>query len=205
MLPVILASASPRRKQLLSLIIPEYEIIPSSVEDTLVLPADLSPEKEPEFLSMAKAMDIAASHEDHLVIGSDTVVLFPKEEGGFYALGKPHTEEEAFQMLKMLSGKRHYVTTGCSLVHGAHKTSFSVTSCVDFYDLSDEEIRTYIATKEPMDKAGGYGIQGIGGILVKGIEGDYANVVGLPLACLYRKLKEFLEEEGETVPGGFLC
>ena len=188
---IILASASPRRRELLSLIFPEFDVIPSHAEEELSLPSDVTAEEEPELLARCKALDIAASHPDALVIGSDTVVILPGTEGEKdLILGKPTSKEDAFRMLRLLSGKRHYVVTGCALAHQGQLRSFRVKTAVDFYPLSDEEITAYIATGEPMDKAGAYGIQGKGALLVKGIEGDYYTVMGLPVAALKKEIEK---------------
>ena len=127
--------------------------------------------------------------EKAVVIGCDTGVFIDDE-----MLGKPKDEEEAFSMLKRLQGKDHLVVTGCCITDGTHKREFSVTSRVFFYPLSDEDIRDYIATGEPMEKAGAYGIQGKGSLLIEKIQGDYFNIVGLPLSALARELKAFLRE-----------
>ena len=107
-------------------------------------------------------------------------------------LGKPSSREDAFLMLKSLSGKTHLVITGCAIVKGGKEISFSEVTKVEFYPLADEEINAYLDTNEYCDKAGAYGIQGKGAVLVKGICGDYFNVVGLPVARLSRELKNFL-------------
>ena len=196
MASVILASASPRRQELLHLIIPSFEVEPSSAEDHLHLPAELTAEEEPEYLARVKACDIAARHPGHVVIGSDTVVIVPvgdTEE----VLGKPVSEDDARRMLRELSGRRHFVVTGCALAMMPDDgkdmivDSFRSRTAVDFYPLSDEEIDAYIATGEPMDKAGAYGIQTLGARLVRRVEGDYFTIVGLPVAELDRHFRNF--------------
>lgn len=194
MIPVILASQSPRRKELFSLIRPDFTIEVSHAEETLTLPPDLSLEKEPEYLAKAKAAEIASRHPNTLVVGADTIVLCPTDEGKLTALGKPKDEEDAKAMLRLLSGKRHYVVTGCCLVYNEKAVSFSVKTAVDFYPLTTQEIDAYTATKEPMDKAGAYGIQGYGSLLIQGIEGDYFTVVGLPVSRLSREMSTFLSQ-----------
>lgn len=189
---IILASQSPRRRELLSFITPDFSIEPSSAEEELILPPDLPAEEEPELLALAKASDIAGRFPDALVIGSDTVVIAENAQGKEVILGKPSSKEDAAAMLRMLSGKRHYVVTGCALVQGTKVHSFRVRTAVDFYSLSEEEIQSYIATNEPMDKAGAYGIQGQGSLLIRGIEGDYFTVVGLPVSRLKREMDAFL-------------
>ena len=181
----ILASASPRRQELLEKIIPEYTCIPADIDETI--PETISALDAPAHLSLEKARHIAKNNPDAVVIGADTCVI-----SGDKILGKPSSREDAFNMLKALSGKTHLVITGCAIVKGTAEISFSEVTQVEFYPLTDAEINAYIDTNESMDKAGAYGIQGKGAVLVKGIQGDYFNVVGLPLARLSRELKNFL-------------
>ncbi|MDE6764155.1 MAG: Maf family protein [Oscillospiraceae bacterium] len=186
MMNVILASASPRRKELLGYVVPRFDVIPADVDETL--PEGVSAEKCAEFLAVKKAEHISVTYPESVVIGSDTVVIVDGE-----ILGKPADEADAYRMLKRLSGKIHTVVTGVCISQGKKKKSFSEATKVEFYPLSDEEIRCYIATGDPMDKAGAYGIQGEGCILIKGIEGDFFTVMGLPAARLKRELSEFVE------------
>ncbi len=172
---VILASGSPRRRELLRLIVPDYACIPAKGGETV--PEGTAWSEVPEFLARQKALEVAAEHPDDLVIGADTVVVLDGE-----ILGKPRDEADAFRMLKSLSGRKHLVLTGVAAAEKGGIRSFTQTTEVEFYPLSDELIRAYVATGEPMDKAGAYGIQGRGCVLVKGIRGDYFNVVGFPLA-----------------------
>lgn len=181
---IILASASPRRRELLHQVGIEPEIEPSHVEEviTTTVPADAVME-----LSSQKAGDIARRHsgEKAVVIGADTVVAADGK-----ILGKPHDEDEAFEMLKMLNGRKHQVYTGVTLVFcetGKTRT-FAEETEVEVYPMTDAQIRAYIATGEPMDKAGAYGIQGRFAAYVKGICGDYNNVVGLPVGRLCQEL-----------------
>ena len=183
---VILASKSPRREQLLKAIFDEFEIIPSACEE--VVPSDILSEKVAEHLAKIKAKDVAKEHKNALVIGADTVVIANGE-----ILGKPKSEAQAVKMLEKLSGKIHTVVTGCCLCFGDKTCSFSQSTKVEFYSLSKSEIENYVKTGEPMDKAGAYGIQGKGALLVKKIDGDYFNVVGLPIARLKREIDEFLK------------
>lgn len=183
---IILASASPRRQELLKYIVPAFEIIPADVDETLS--AEIIPEKSAEFLAAKKARHIAKKYPDCTVIGSDTVVIIDD-----IILGKPADKSDAERMLKLLSGRTHKVITGVCLARGEASDSFSCETKVEFYPLSDEEILGYISTGEPMDKAGAYGIQGYGSVLVKGIEGDFFNVMGLPVAMLKRRLDVFLK------------
>ncbi|MDE6599479.1 MAG: Maf family protein [Oscillospiraceae bacterium] len=186
---VILASASPRRKELLGYIVPRFEIIPADVDE--ILPKEIPAEKSAEFLAVKKAEHISAQYPESVVIGSDTVVIVDGE-----ILGKPADEADAYRMLKKLSGKVHTVVTGVCISQGEKKKSFSEATRVEFYSLSEEEIRDYIATGDPMDKAGAYGIQGEGCVLIKGIEGDFFTVMGLPAARLKRELAEFSDMAG---------
>ena len=188
---VILASASPRRKELLGYIVPRFEIIPADVDETL--PKEIPAEKSAEFLAVKKAEHISAQYPESIVIGSDTVVIVDGE-----ILGKPADEADAYRMLKKLSGKTHMVVTGVCISQGEKKKSFSEATQVEFYPLSEEEIRDYIATGDPMDKAGAYGIQGEGCVLIKGIEGDFFTVMGLPAARLKRELAEFISAKGDS-------
>ncbi len=178
---IILASASPRRKELLGLIVSNFEICPSGVEE--IVPDGLSAEQSPEYLARIKALDIAKKHPSDIIIGADTSVIINGK-----ILGKPKDKTDAENMLKMLSGNTHKVITGCAVIEKGNCRSFSVETEVEFYPLSQKEIEDYIASGEPFDKAGAYGIQGKGSVLVKGIKGDYFNVVGLPVAELYRFL-----------------
>lgn len=185
---LILASKSPRREELMGRITDNFEIIVSEVEE--ILPEGISPEDAPVYLASLKANAVAREHRGETVIGADTVVILDGR-----ILGKPKNEDDAFSMLSMLSGKTHAVVTGCCITDGEREISFSQSTEVTFYDLFDEEIRDYIKTGEPMDKAGAYGIQEKASVFVREISGDFFNVVGLPVAKLYRKLREFEEME----------
>ncbi len=180
---LILASKSPRRKELLSIITQDFEIIPAVGEENAD-PA-LPPEKFVEALAIAKAEEVAASHPDDTIIGSDTVVAVNGE-----ILGKPRDKADAFRMLSLLSGTKHSVFTGVAIVKDGKTHSFTEETNVKFFDLSEKEIEDYIATGEPFDKAGAYGIQELGALLVEGIDGDYYNVMGLPTGRLFRLMKE---------------
>ena len=183
---MILASASPRRRELLSQIGIEHEVIPSNKDE--ILPK-MHPAKAAEALSRGKALDVAKDIDDKaVIIGADTVVAYAGE-----ILGKPKNEEDAFRMLHMLQGEEHEVYTGVTFVVKENGREYIESFCestkVMMYPASEEEIWAYIATGEPMDKAGAYGIQGRAAAFVKKIEGDYNNVVGLPIARLYQILK----------------
>lgn len=184
---LILASASPRRQDLLRLIADDFAVMPADVDEHDT--GNSAPEAIPELLAVRKAQAIAVTHPDNTVIGCDTGVFI---DG--VMLGKPTDTEDALRMLKMLSGRTHKVITGCAVVKGRHIERFSQTTEVTFYPMSERELRDYIATGEPMDKAGAYGIQGKGALLVKEICGDYFNVVGLPVAALYRVLFPILKK-----------
>lgn len=183
---IILASASPRRKELLSLLDIPFKVLVSDVDETL--PDGLPPYFIAESLSLKKAAAVAANVTGHsLVIGADTIVVLDGK-----ILGKPSDEDDAFSMLKELSGKWHSVISGVTVLDNksAKSESFYVETKVKFSHLSDDEIREYIKTKEPNDKAGSYGIQGKGAKFIEKIEGDYFNVVGLPVQKLYSVLKK---------------
>lgn len=182
---LVLASASPRRQELLKLIADDFDCIPADVEE--IVPDDIDVLKRAEYLACLKACHVAKGFDKAVVIGSDTAVIVDD-----VMLGKPKDEQQAFDMLKMLEGREHKVVTGCCICKGGKSVLFSDVTSVEFYPLDDDEIRAYIKTNEPFDKAGGYGIQGKGALLVKGIKGDYYNVMGLPVALLYRKMKEML-------------
>lgn len=182
---IILASQSPRRRELLKLVTPEFEVIPSQLDESSVPvePVDYYAER----LARAKALEIVQKCPEDVVIGCDTVVLLAER-----ILGKPKNREEALEMLHFLSGRTHKVITGVSLMRGQRAVSFSQVTEVEFFNLTDREIDAYIATGEPFDKAGGYGIQEYGSLLVEEIRGDFFNVVGLPVARLKKELDVFM-------------
>lgn len=187
---IYLASASPRRVELLNVIGLPFEQVISNVPESI--PGVLEPAALARALALEKARAVAKGLGHGLVIGADTIVVYENN-----VLGKPEDPREAFRMLKLLSGTTHLVISSIALVNadtGKELVSHEITE-VTFRSLSDYEIDSYIATGEPMDKAGAYGIQGIGGILVKKINGCYNNVVGLPLTLLV----EMLEEMGVDV------
>lgn len=179
---LVLASASPRRREILETLGYEFIVKPADVDEKI--DNNLSPAEIAESLACQKALAVKAE-ENEIVLGADTIVVH-----GDKILGKPTDSENAKQTLRMLSGKIHRVYTGVCLAdkNGVLK-SFSVCTEVEFYELSDEEINDYVLTGDPFDKAGSYGIQGKGCFLVKGIIGDYQNVVGLPAAEVVRALK----------------
>ncbi len=181
---IILASNSPRRSQLLKQIGVDFVVDAPDVDETL---EESDPVKTVKALSERKALAVAKRHEDRWVLGADTVVYYDGE-----ILGKPSDPQEAYDMLCMLSGRRHEVITGVMLLRvgdgKAEKIQFAETTAVWMYQHYKDVIRQYIRSGEPMDKAGAYGIQGLGAILVEKIEGDYNNVVGLPVARLYMEM-----------------
>ncbi len=177
---VILASGSPRRKELLAYLVDAFDVIPSGIEEV----ASGTPAQQVEKLAADKAADIAGRYPDAVVIGADTLVAV-----GGQVLGKPKDEAEAFAMLRRLSGRSHTVCTGVAVISGGQTHTAVEATRVTFCRMSDDVIRGYIATGEPMDKAGAYGIQGYGGKFISGIEGCFFNVMGLPLNRLYTMLK----------------
>lgn len=180
----IVASASPRRKELLSSAGYEFEIIVSDVDEKIE--EQMSPSDVVMELAGRKAQAVSKENPDAVVLGCDTVVVLDN-----IILGKPKDESDAFKILQSLSGRTHCVYTGVCLTDGKRTESFSSCVEVEFYELSPETIYSYIETAEPMDKAGAYGIQGLGSVLVRKINGDYFSVVGLPLAETARALGSF--------------
>lgn len=172
---LILASNSPRRKEILNKYQIEFEIIPSSVDEKLVDEKD--PERLVSKLAMLKTEQIANQYPNRLVLGADTIVFFNGVE-----FGKPINDEDAYQMLKKLSGNTHQVYTGVVLIKQSEKfiKNYVVKSDVKLKKLTDKEILEYIKTKEPFDKAGSYAIQGIGASFIEFFQGSYENIVGLP-------------------------
>jgi septum formation protein len=183
---IILASQSPRRKELLGQMgLRGFKVISPDVDERME--GNPSPAQMVEELSLRKARAVAEHQdEDDLIIAADTVVAL---DGA--VLGKPQDERDAFSMLSALSGNRHRVYTGVTVIQGARTVTQSEETIVTFRELEPDEISHYIATGEPMDKAGSYGIQGLGALLVSGIEGDYFNVMGLPVYRLGRILADF--------------
>ncbi len=181
---IVLASASPRRRELIRLITDDVLCVPSGEDESL--PDGISASEVPIYLAKLKAESVANSYPDSIVIGSDTVVILGEE-----ILSKPKDKQDAFLKLSALSGRTHKVITACCVIDGEKIHTFAEETHVEFYELTPEDINDYIATGEPMDKAGAYGIQGRGALFVKGITGDYFNVVGLPVARLKRELKEY--------------
>lgn len=181
---IILASGSPRRRELCAAMGLDFIVKTSDVDESI--PEGMPPDKAVAMLSRRKAESIGS--EDAIVIAADTVVAFGKE-----ILGKPEDEAHARRMLTMLSGRTHAVYTGVTVAYRGRYLTSAEETVVRFRRLSDDEITTYVATNEPMDKAGAYGIQGLGGALVEAIEGEFDNVVGLPCCLLYSMLTEMVK------------
>lgn len=182
---IILASQSPRRRELLERMgIRDFEVLPARGEE--LADPSLPPAELVEGLSRRKCAEVAALRPGGLVIGADTVVSIDGQ-----VLGKPRDRAEAERMLRALSGRQHTVYTGVTVLYNGTEETGSERTSVRFRPLTDGDITRYIATGEPMDKAGAYGIQGYGSVLVEGISGDYYNVMGLPVCRLGRMLLRF--------------
>ncbi len=180
---LILASQSPRRKELLTLAGLPFSCEPSHADESI--PNGMAPEDVPEYLAGRKAKDVFARHPDDVVLGVDTLVVLHGQ-----ILGKPKTPEEACGILRSLSGQVHRVYTGVDILSRERESTFTDVTKVEFYDLTEEEIRWYVSTGEPMDKAGAYGIQGKGALFVRRIHGDFYSVMGMPLAKVVRHLPD---------------
>lgn len=185
---IILASGSPRRRELLTQIGMPFEVITSDVKEVTTA---TQPDKIVKELSKIKAEAVAQickekgeSYRDVVILGADTIVYHNGK-----VLGKPKSEEDAYSMIESLAGKEHFVYTGVTILTLKKQICFAEAVTVSLYEMSAEEIKSYIATGEPMDKAGAYGIQGRFAAFVKGISGDYNAVVGLPVARVYQELK----------------
>ena len=183
---LVLASGSPSRIELLRMLDCKFQVIPSRVKEKFN--PRLSPIQNVKKLSRLKALDVASKISNGIVIAADTVVVL-----GEKILGKPKNKKEAREMLKSLSGKEHQVITGIAVVNAKTKKMLgdAVVTKVKFRKLTNELIEKYITSGEPLDKAGAYGIQGKGSLLVELIKGDYFNVVGLPLNTLNQLLEKF--------------
>lgn len=182
---LILASASPRRKELLARITPDFTVLTSAFDESAVTAP--TPRDTALALARGKCLAVAAQHPADVVVGCDTVVEFAGQ-----VFGKPHSREDARRMLTALSGADHYVHTGVAIAQNGGCETFAVTTRVRFFALSEAEIEAYIATDEPYDKAGGYGIQGAAALFCEEIEGDYYNIMGLPVSRLARALRPLL-------------
>lgn len=181
---IILASKSPRRKQILEQVGLKFTVVVSDFDETRI--KFKTPQEMVKKLSLEKARIIAAKNPNVIIIGADTTVIYKNE-----IIGKPTSKQDAVRILKLLSGKVHEVVTGFTVVGGKKSITKAVTSRVKFKQLSEAEIKAYVETGEPMDKAGGYGIQDKGGVFIENIQGDYFNIVGLPIFAVSEVLKQF--------------
>ena len=183
---LILASASPRRKELLSLFGLPFVVRAADIDETM----DFSKPPFDEVARVSRAKALAVSREeDDAVVAADTIVVCDGR-----VLGKPHSREEAIAMLSLLSGRDHQVMTGCTVLRGSQIETFTEVTDLHFRPLNQREIETYVASGEPMDKAGAYGIQGGAALFCERIAGDYYNVMGLPVCRLSQTLKRLLPE-----------
>ena len=190
---LILASASPRRKELMGLFHIPFVIRAADIDETM--DPGKAPYDEVARVSRCKALAVQREPED-VVVAADTIVVCQGR-----VLGKPHSPEEAAAMLRLLSGREHQVMTGCTVLRGDRAETFTEVTDLTFRELTDGEIRAYVASGEPMDKAGAYGIQGGAALFCPGIHGDYYNVMGLPVCRLGQALKKILPETlEETQP-----
>ncbi len=180
---LILASSSPRRKEVMSLFGIPFKVIPPRIKENPVGNPVLTARK----LAKEKAISVWKKHKSSLVVGADTLVYV-----GEKVIGKPYDEREAFRTLKFLSGRYHKVVTAVSFVGKGIRRTFHDVARVKFRKLTDEEILFYISTGEPMDKAGAYGVQGFGATFIERIEGDFYTVMGLPAVKVYSFLRKFL-------------
>lgn len=182
---MILASASPRRRELLASICPDFTVVPSEVDETI---EPLPPEEAARSLALRKARAVASREGRGLVLGADTMVVMDGE-----SLGKPVDADAARALLRRLRGRWHEVVTGVAVVDAAsgREATTVVTSRVCMAAYPDSEVETYVASGAPFDKAGGYSIRDRGGALVDGLVGSYSNVVGLPLEATRRLLSDF--------------
>ena len=188
---LILASASPRRQELLKLFGIPFTVRVADIDETMNPGA--AAYDEVGRLSREKALAVSREKDD-IVIAADTIVVC---EGRI--LGKPANPEAAFGMLSLLSGRDHQVMTGCTVIRGGTVTTFTEVTDLHFRDLSDKEIARYVASKEPMDKAGAYGIQGGAALFCTHMVGDYYNVMGLPVCRLYQVLTRLAPELMEEI------
>jgi septum formation protein len=181
---IILASTSSRRKEILSKVKLSFEVMESDYKEDMSL--DMSPIELSKWLSFNKAKVVADKNKDAVVIGADTFIVFKEK-----LLGKPKTEKEAKEMLTMLSGKEHEIITGVTIIEKDHSISFHEIVKVFMENITQENIDKYIATGEPMDKAGAYALQEMGAIFIKKIDGDFYTAMGLPLKRIVEELKDF--------------
>lgn len=184
---VILASSSPRRREIMGILTDDFICIPPDINE--IAPSDIELELKPQYIATQKAKYISKGHRDAMVIGCDTSVIIDGK-----ILNKPINTEHARRMLRALSGNTHKVITGCCISYEGLERCFSVSTDVEFFELTENEIESYVNTTEPYDKAGGYGIQSHGALFVKSINGDYYNIVGMPISRIAREASELLME-----------
>ncbi|MDE5771135.1 MAG: Maf family nucleotide pyrophosphatase [Ruminococcus sp.] len=185
---IILASASPRRRELMKLVTEDFTAVSTDVDETL--PQNIKPFKASEYLAEIKTLPAIEKFPDNIIIGCDTTVIVDDR-----ILGKPKDSDECREYLEMLSGRSHKVVTSCMIADKRSRRVFSEVTEVTFRKLSSDDIEWYISTDEPFDKAGGYGIQGKGSLLIEKVNGDYFNVVGLPVSRLNQELQKFIKEK----------
>ena len=181
---IILASQSPRRRELISLLGVPYQVIPAMGEE--IFDENLGIEENLINISKSKTDEVFMQFPEATVVGGDTVVVYKNE-----VLQKPLDEQDAKAMLEKLSGNTHEVWTAISMKSSKHEENFVVKAQVSFYDINEAEIKKYIDSGEPMDKAGSYNIDGYGALFIKEVVGDYFAVMGLPIASVYQKLKTY--------------
>jgi septum formation protein len=180
---LVLASGSPRRKELLRNVKLSFDVSVSNIDESI--DETLTPEEKAMTIALKKAKAILEQFPDSYILAADTAVVFQNQ-----FLGKPKNEQESINVLKTLSNQTHEVVTGVAILFKDTQKTFFERTEVTFWDLTDEEIQTYVASGEPKDKAGSYGIQGLGSALVKHIKGDYFTVVGLPVSRTLRELRD---------------
>ncbi len=184
---IILASASPRRRELMKIITDNFDAVSTDADETL--PANIQAKDAAAYLAVIKASCASKKFHDSLIIGCDTTVVCDD-----IILGKPNDKNQCREFINLLSGRTHSVITGCCLIFNNDVMTFSVETEVTFRNLTNFEIEEYISTDEPYDKAGGYGIQGKGALLIEKINGDYFNVVGLPVSRLKIEIDKILNK-----------
>ncbi len=184
----ILGSSSPRRRELFKFISNDFTVIKPQIDETV--PSNIDAFEAAEYIALKKCDEIRKAHFSDIVLTADTVVI---NDGKI--LGKPKNREDAFNILKSLSGKTHYVVTGCAIGFNGKTNSFSSITKVKFLKLNDNDIKEYIATGEADDKAGAYGIQGKASLFIESIEGDYFNVVGLPISKVNYEINKIKQQD----------
>ena len=186
---IVLASASPRRQELLKKVVSEFGVDPADLDEEALTLDD--PYRTAEQLAFAKAECVSLRHRNSdWYLGSDTVVALPLDGGGYKQFSKPKDADEAFKFLNELCGKTHFVITGVALITPLKSVSTQAVAEVEFHVVSQAQLSDYVQTGEPMDKAGAYGAQGMGAFLVKELRGDFETVVGLPTELVRTMLQE---------------